>query len=245
MNYFVRSLSAIALTLAVGMSGYAATADDLDEPNNDIADTASLQRGARFFVNYCLGCHSAQYVRYSRVARDLQIGESQLVENLMFTGERPFDTMVNAMRAEDANRWFGVAPPDMSLLARSRGTDYIYSFLRSFYISPDRPTGVDNTVLPGTAMPNVLWELQGLQRAVFAEDEGGNELFERFETLQPGLLNNQEFDQVARDIVNFLEYISEPMRLERQALGVRVIAFLLVLLVLAFLLKKEIWKDVE
>ncbi len=223
----------------------AATEGNLDPANNDVSDTASLQRGARYFVNYCLGCHSAQYVRYSRVAEDLQISEEQLVENLMFTGERPFDTMVNSMTDEDANSWFGVVPPDASLLARSLGTDHIYSFLRSFYLSPGQPTGVDNTVLPGTAMPHVLWELQGTQNAIFSEDESGNVVFDRFERASPGTLSEQEFDAVVRDIVNFLDYISEPMQLERQALGVRVIAFLLVLLVLAYMLKREIWSDVE
>lgn len=237
-------LLAIAATLFAG-AALAATEGEYDRPHNDVSDTASLQRGARYFVNYCLGCHSAQYVRYSRVAEDLGLSEQQLADNLMFTGERPFDMMVNSMRPEDANRWFGVVPPDLSLLARSRGTDYIYSFLRSFYLSPERPTGVDNTVLPGTAMPNALWELQGLQEAVFESDASGNPVFDRFVKVGQGELEPAEFDAVVRDIVNFLDYISEPIQLERQAIGMRVIAFLLVFLVLAYLLKKEIWKDVE
>lgn len=241
----MRIIATLACAFVLGGIAQGATEGDLDEPHNDVSDLESLQRGARYFVNYCLGCHSAQYVRYSRVAEDLQIPEEQLIENLMFTGERPFDTMTIAMRPEDANRWFGVTPPDMSLLARSRGTDYIYSFLRSFYVSPDRPTGVDNTVLPGTAMPHVLWELQGAQRAVFHEDEGGNEVFDRFERVSPGQLTAQEYDDVVRDIVNFLDYISEPVQLEREALGIRVIGFLIMFLVLAYLLKKEIWKDVD
>ena len=241
MKQFV---SILAVLLIAG-TAYAATEGEYDLPHNDVGDTASLQRGARYFVNYCLGCHSAEYVRYSRVAEDLGIPEDQLVQNLMFTGEQPFDTMTNSMQPEDADRWFGVVPPDMSLLARSRGTDYIYSFLRGFYASPDRPTGVDNTVLPGTAMPHVLWELQGVPNAIFTTDAAGNEHFEQFERGVPGQLSAEEFDGVVRDIVNFLDYISEPMQLERQALGIRVIAFLLVFLVLAYLLKKEIWKDVK
>jgi ubiquinol-cytochrome c reductase cytochrome c1 subunit len=243
-------MNRLAIGLALSLAALngpvlAQTEAMLDEAHNDVADTESLQRGARYFVNYCLGCHSAQYVRYSRVAEDLGITEGELVENLMFTGERPFDTMTIAMRPEDAERWFGVAPPDISLLARSRGTDYIYSYLRSFYVSPDRPTGVDNTVLPGTAMPHVLWELQGTQRAIFNTDESGNEEFDHFERVTSGELTEQEFDDVVRDIVNFLDYMSEPVQLQRQALGLRVIAFLAVFLVLAYLLKKEIWKDVE
>jgi ubiquinol-cytochrome c reductase cytochrome c1 subunit len=186
-------------------------------------------------------------VRYNRLATDLQLSEDQLVQNLMFTGEQPFDTMSNAMRDADAERWFGITPPDLSLIARSRGTDYIYSFLRSFYESPDSETGVDNLVLPNTAMPHVLWELQGVNRAVFEVDEehGGAEVFAHFETVRAGELSEQQYDQVVRDIVNFLDYIGEPMQRERQALGIRVLAFLLVFLLIAYLLKKEIWKDVE
>jgi ubiquinol-cytochrome c reductase cytochrome c1 subunit len=219
----------------------------LQSANNNVANTASLQRGAKYFVNYCLGCHSAQYVRYNRLAEDLQLSEDQLVQNLMFTGEQPFDTMVNAMRPEDAVRWFGIAPPDLSLIARSRGTDYIYSFLRSFYESPESSTGVDNIVLPNTAMPHVLWQLQGVNKAVFEVDEehGGAEVFSHFETARAGELTEPQYDQFVRDIVNFLDYIGEPMQRERQALGIRVIAFLLVLLLIAYMLKKEIWKDVD
>lgn len=237
-------LAAVALSLAP-LTATAQHEGEYEQPHNDVGDTQSLKRGARYFVNYCLGCHSAQYVRYNRVAADLGISEEELTENLMFTGERPFDTMTNAMRPEDADEWFGVVPPDMSLLARSKGTDYIYSFLHGFYASPERSTGVDNVVLPGTVMPHVLWELQGVQNAVFSTDENGAEHFERFEPGMPGQLSREEFDGVARDIVNFLDYISEPMQLERQALGIRVIAFLLLFLVLAWLLKREIWSDVE
>jgi len=219
---------------------------ELDHANNDVSDRASLQNGARYFVNYCLGCHSAEYVRYNRVAEDLQISEQQLLDNLMFTGERPFDTMSIAMDPDDAARWFGTAPPDLSLIARSRGTDYLYTFLRGFFVDEQSPTGVDNVVLEGTAMPHVLWELQGIQEAVYEEDpdhEGEEHMV--LQLRAPGTLSEQEYDEVVRDIVNFLDYIGEPMQLERQRLGIRVIAFLLVLLVISYMLKKEIWKDVE
>ena len=239
----------IAFVLGLGLAGAAAAQHEaaLDNANNNIANTASLQRGAKYFVNYCLGCHSAKYVRYNRLGQDLQLSEQQLIDNLMFTGERPFDTMSNAMRPEDSERWFGITPPDLSLIARSRGTDYIYTFLRSFYAAPDSETGANNLVLPGTAMPHVLWELQGTQRAVFATDEehGGTEVFERFDIAVPGALGVEEFDNVVRDIVNFLDYIGEPIKRERQQLGIRVIGFLLVFLLIAFMLKKEIWKDVK
>jgi ubiquinol-cytochrome c reductase cytochrome c1 subunit len=239
------SLLALVLGLTVAGAAIAQEEAELEPANNNIANTASLQRGAKYFVNYCLGCHSAKYVRYNRLAQDLQLTEDQLVKNLMFTGERPFDTMSIAMKPEDSARWFGRTPPDLSLIARSRGTDYIYTFLHSFYASPSRPTGADNIVLPNTAMPAVLWELQGIQRAKFEKDEHGMEKFEGFETVTPGALSPMEFDQVIRDIVNFLDYIGEPVQRERQALGIRVIAFLLVFLLIAHMLKKEIWKDVE
>ena len=237
-----------AIALLAAATSFAQEEAELEPARNNVANTPSLQRGAKYFVNYCLGCHSAQYVRYNRLAEDLQITEDQLVTNLMFTGEQPFDTLSIAMRPEDAVRWFGVAPPDLSLIARSRGTDYIYTFLRSFYADESSPTGVDNIVLPGTAMPHVLWQLQGLQSAIFEHEEGETgevEHFAGFETAMPGTLTAQDFDMVVRDIVNFLDYIAEPMQLERQRLGVRVIAFLLVLLLISYLLKKEIWKDVE
>ena len=240
----VRLVALFAVMLAF-TAAHGASEIELEPANNNIADVASLQRGAKYFVNYCLGCHSAKYVRYNRLAADLQLSEDQLIENIMFTGEQPFDTMDIAMRPQDAVRWFGIAPPDLSLIARSRGTDYIYTFLRSFYADPSSPTGADNLVLPGTAMPHVLWELQGIQAPVYAPDERSTEVFERFEVLRPGNLSETDFNRVVRDIANFLDYIGEPMQRERQALGIRVIAFLLVFLLIAYLLKKEIWKDVE
>jgi ubiquinol-cytochrome c reductase cytochrome c1 subunit len=219
---------------------------ELDEAHNNIKNTASLQRGARNYVNYCLGCHSAKYVRYNRLAEDLQLTESQLLDNLMFTGERPFDTMSIAMNPEDATRWFGVAPPDLSLIARSRGTDYLYTFLRSFYADEASATGVNNVVLEGTAMPHILAGLQGIQELVVEEDpEHAGEEHSVLELVQPGSLSEEAYDEFVRDIVNFLDYIGEPMQRERQALGIRVIGFLLVLLLIASMLKREIWRDVE
>jgi ubiquinol-cytochrome c reductase cytochrome c1 subunit len=239
----------VALLLGLGLAGTALAEGEatLDSANTNIKNMASLQRGAKYFVNYCLGCHSAKYVRYNRLAGDLQITEQQLIDNLMFTGEHPSDTMANAMRPEDATRWFGVAPPDLSLIARSRGTDYLYTYLRGFYVDPSRPTGANNVVLRGTAMPAVLWEFQGPQRAVFHADpeHPGQEVFERLEQIRPGELSAAQFDELARDIVNFLDYIGEPIKRDREALGIRVIGFLLVFLLIAYLLKKEIWKDVH
>ncbi|HEX7047818.1 MAG TPA: cytochrome c1 [Gammaproteobacteria bacterium] len=244
------SLSA-ALLLAV--SPFAASASSagahLDEANNTLANTASLQRGAKYFVNYCLGCHSLKYVRYESLIDDLGISEQQLMENLMFTAEKPTEMMTIAMNDADAERWFGVAPPDLSLTARSRGTDWIYTYLRSFYLDESRPIGVNNTVLPNASMPHVLAPLQGYQEAVFEDvvDAEGNhhEEFVRFEAPVGGKLSPEEYDEVVRDIVNFLEYVSEPVKLERQALGIGVLTFLLVFFLFAYFLKREYWKDVH
>jgi ubiquinol-cytochrome c reductase cytochrome c1 subunit len=241
-------LAAVALLVGLGLSGAAPAQEEgatLESANTNIKNVASLQRGAKYYVNYCLGCHSAKYVRYNRLAADLGITEKQLVDNLMFTGEHPYDTMAIAMKPEDATRWFGVAPPDLSLIARSRGTDYLYTYLRGFSADPLRPTGVNNIVLRGSAMPAVLWELQGPQRAKFGTDASGKETFEGFEQIRAGEMPAAQFDEMVRDIVNFLDYIGEPIKREREALGIRVIGFLLVFLLIAYLLKKEIWKDVH
>ena len=220
----------------------------MDPVNNDVSDVASLQRGAKYFVNYCLSCHSAEYVRYNRIGDDLGLSEAQLVENLMFTGERPLDVMQNAMQREDGVLWFGVAPPDLSLISRNRGTDYLYNFLRGFYQDDSASSGANNLWLENTSMPHVLWKLQGIKRGVYADTEVGGvarHSLEGLELVRAGTLDAHEFDQVVRDIVNFLDYIGEPMQLERQAVGIRVIAFLLLFLLLAYLLKKEIWRDVD
>ena len=240
----------LALLAGAYANSSEAPAGVIKSARNDITNVASLQRGARNFVNYCMGCHSARYVRYSRLGADLGLSEQQVIENLMFTGERIHDTMRINMRPEDAARWFGVTPPDLSLIARSRGPDYIYSFLKSFYVDPSRPTGVNNLVLPGTSMPHVLWERQGLQEAVYdgesdAEHNAVHKRFKEFRLVQPGGLTPKEFDEFVRDTVNFLDYIGEPMQLERRSIGLRVLTFLLVFFLFAYFLKKEYWKDVK
>lgn len=245
-----RALLAVLLAFAGTAVASEAPGGVIKPAHSDITNVASLQRGARNFVNYCQGCHSARYVRYSRLGADLGLSEQQVIDNLMFSGERIHDTMRVSMRPEDAARWFGTTPPDLSLIARSRGTDYIYSFLKSFYLDPSRPTGVNNLVLPGTAMPHVLWERQGLQEAVYdgesdAEHNAVHKRFKEFRLVRPGSETPQEFDQFVRDTVNFLDYIGEPMQLERRSIGLRVLAFLLVFFLFAYFLKKEYWKDVK
>jgi len=242
---FLVLVAALAPVAAFAAGGEA----HLDAANVDIGNTAALQRGARNFVNYCLGCHSAKYVRYNRLAADLGLSEQQLIDNLMFTGERPHDTMSIGIRPDDAKRWFGVVPPDLSLINRSRGADYVYSFLRSFYADPAKASGANNLVLPGTAMPHVLWELQGVQEIVWEGDVdaqgNAHRVFKEFRIATPGRLSPEEFDAFVRDTVTFLEYISEPAQMQRRALGFPVIAFLIFFTLLAWALKKEYWKDVK
>lgn len=244
-------VAVVAIAAGAALPGVARAAEGevaLQPAGNDINNIASLQRGARNFMNYCSGCHSAQYVRYNRVAEDLGIPEEVLEANLMFTGERPFDTIRSAMSAEDARRWFGNVPPDLSLIARSRGPDYLYTFLRSFYVDPTKTHGTNNLVLPGTAMPHVLASLQGLQQAVFRDEQHGgatSPVFEKFELVSPGALKPAEYDEFVRDTVNFLEYIGEPVQAKRQQLGVWVMLFLLMFMAFSYLMYKEYWKDVK
>ena len=216
----------------------------LDAADIDMNDKASLQRGARLFVNYCMGCHSAKFQRYNRMAKDLGLSEEQVKENLMFTTDKIGDTMEIAMKPQDAEKWFGVAPPDLSVIARARGTDWLYTYLRSFYIDESRPFGVNNIVFPDVGMPNVLWQLQGTQKALFA-DLDGHKIFEGFELVEPGTMSPGEFDRSMRDLTAFLSYVGEPIQMERRAMGKWVLLFIAVFFVLAYLLKKEYWKDVH
>jgi len=231
-------------------SAFAAGGGPALEPSKiDPDNINSLQRGAANFMNYCSGCHSAQYVRYKTIGKDLDLSEELLVDNLMFNADKTFETIQASMPAADAARWYGKAPPDLSLMARAKGADYIYNFLKGFYIADDSPTGVDNLVLAGTSMPHVLWELQGFQTAHFEthENEDGSKTrtFEGFEQLTAGKLDSQDYDGFVRDTVNFLAYMSEPVRGFRVALGKWVLLYLLFFLIIARMLKKQIWKDVK
>lgn len=240
----------IVLLLAVllPVPAFAAVTVPLDKAKTDIHNQASLQRGARNFVNYCLGCHSAQYMRWNRMAEDLGIPEDVLVRELMFTGGSPHDTMRTAMPANLGETWFGKAPPDLSLIARSRGTDYLYTFLRSYYADPSRPNGVNNTVLAGTAMPHVLAHLQGVRQPRYElrdVDGRSEQVLVGFEPGTPGELTEAEYDEFVRDTVNFLDYVGEPVKAKRERMGVWVVLFLLMFWVFAWLLKREYWKDIK
>ncbi len=246
--------SMFRLLLAVLLSGIFGTAlaaggVELESADIDPGNVNSLQRGARNFMNYCSGCHSAKYVRYNTIGSDLNLSEDELINNLMFNAEKTFETINVAMRPDEAERWFGVTPPDLTLAGRAKGADYIYSFLRGFYIDPDRSTGVNNRVLAGTSMPHVLGGLQGYQRAVYEthEEADGSETLHLsgLELAVPGTMAEEEYDEFVRDTTNFLVYIAEPIRSERRQLGVWVLMYLLFFLIIARMLKKQIWKDVK
>jgi ubiquinol-cytochrome c reductase cytochrome c1 subunit len=208
---------------------------------NELGDRASLQRGARNFMNYCVGCHSLKYVRYQRVGEDLGIATDIMKANLVPSGAKITDYVLTAMPASLANASFGIVPPDLSLITRSKGSDYVYQFLKTFYLDPKAATGTNNLALPGTAMPHVLSDLQGLQRAVFGKDGR----FEKFETDVAGQESAAEYDSFVRDTVNFLEYAGEPAKLHRATIGVWVVLYLLLFTAIAWLLKQEYWKDVH
>jgi len=255
----VLAVLALGSSVAVASEGGGGEVWRTWKADTDIRSTASLQRGARNFVNYCLGCHSLQYIRYNRIAEDLGMSDEQVTKNLMFTGERTFDQVHSPMPKKDAEAWFGRAPPDLSLVARSRGTDWLFQFLKTFYVDDSRAatTGVNNLRFDGAAMPHVLADLQGLQRAVFHVDRhtektaDGKEVvsqvkvFDHFEPITKGKLSEQEYDEFVRDTVNFLDYVGEPSRLKREQLGIWVIAFLMLFTGFAYALKVEIWKGVH
>ena len=243
----MRKTFAFLLMLVFPFASHGAGGGDLnlDKANVDLGDQASLQRGAKIFVNFCLSCHDASYMRYERLVTDLGISEDIVRKDLMFAGEKIGDLMTATMPKDDARTWFGTAPPDLSLMARSRGADYLYTYMRSFYVDPDAPGGWNNTVFANVAMPHVMHEWPGTQRAVFTQDESGNQKFERFELVEEGQMSPEEYDSAMRDLTNFMVYLAEPAKLVRYKIGFWVITFLLGMVVLTYLLKKEYWRDVH
>jgi len=249
-------LVASSLTLGAEAAGEGETGHEAEGVNwqawkagNEITNEASLQRGARNFVNYCQSCHSLKYMRYERMAKDLGVTDELLRTKLIANGAKPTDYMVSTFPAADAENWFGRVPPDLSLIARAKGPDYIFRFLKGFYLDTSRPIGTNNLALPGAAMPAVLSDLEGVKRAVFHEGaaagEGGGPTVEKFELVSPGVMTAAEFDGFVRDTVNFLDYVGEPAQAKRVHLGIWVVLFLLVFTWFAWLLKREYWKDVH
>jgi ubiquinol-cytochrome c reductase cytochrome c1 subunit len=220
----------------------------LDKANIDPDNIQSLQRGAKMFVNYCLSCHSAELMRYERVGKDLGIEDRLVQENLMFTGGKLGDLMTVATADADSKEWFGTVPPDLSVIARARGADWLYSYMKSFYRDDSKIIGVNNLVFPDVGMPHVLWELQGWQDAVITtvkDNQGKETKSVALELTEPGIMSPKEYDRAVRDLVNFLDYMGEPYKHERKALGVKVIMFLLVFLIVAYMMKREFWKDIH
>ncbi len=221
----------------------------LEDARVDLTDKESLHRGAKHFLDHCMGCHSLQYLRYNRLGQDLGMDEVQVREEFIYTDAKPGDLMKSAMRPTDAEKWFGTAVPDLTLVTKWRTPDWVYTYLKSFYQDEARPYGVNNALFPDVGMPHVLANLQGMQKAVYAEPQGeaeaGHGALERLELLRPGSMTPEEYDAMVRDLTNFLTYAGEPSRLERRQLGVYVLIFLGVFLVLTYLLKKEFWKDVH
>ena len=260
------SLLLVALIAAtvIGSSAFAAGGHGaaVDEVHINMSDKASLQNGVKLFVNYCLSCHSAQYSRYNRVAKDLDIPLWQLKENLMFTTEKEGDLMITTMPEKDAKEWFGVAPPDLSLVARVRSPDWIYTYLRAFDLDESSPSGWNNSLFENVAMPHAMYELQGVQKVVGKVEKGSYGAIDAhaapqavgdhtivgdtiFELSHPGKLTPAEFDQSMADLVGFLAYMGEPAQLQRKTIGVYTLAFLIILMLLCMMLKAEYWRDVH
>ncbi|TYK66001.1 cytochrome c1 [Colwellia echini] len=228
------TLSVAALLSATAFA--AGPSIPLDKANNDLSDKESLKNGFKTYLNYCLGCHQLQYQRYNRTFSDLGIDEADGIANYMYTGEKAGDHITNNMSKKDAASWFGSTPPDLTLEARLRSPDWIYTYLRSFYIDESRPFGVNNTVFKDVGMPHVLQGLQGIS----IKDEDG-----KLSPAMGGSLTAEEYDVVVRDLTNFLEYVGEPNKLERKAIGYWVLVFLFFFFILTYFLKKEFWKDVH
>lgn len=215
----------------------------LDKAPINLSDQDSLQRGARIFVNYCLSCHSANAMRYNRM-EDLGLTEEQIKDNLMFAADKTGETMEVGMRKADAKAWLGVPPPDLSVIARARGVDWLYTYLRSFYRDDSRPTGWNNVIFDKVAMPNVLWSLQGDMVPVYKK-EGEHEVIDHLVLAKPGSVTQAEYDAMVGDLVNYLDWMGEPDQLKRKKLGIIVLAFLGIFFVVAYYLKKEFWKDIH
>lgn len=231
----------------------------LDKAPIDSSDYASLQRGAKEFINSCQGCHSLKYTRYKSLAEGIGITDEEgavladvVKANLLFSTDKITDPVLSAMPAQDAESWFGKAPPDLSLVSRSRGVDWLYTYMRSFYKDLSKPWGVNNLVFPDVAMPHVLLNLQGVQEPIYQEQEvvvDGEKIIKKevvgLKLAKLGTLNPAEYDKLVADLVNFLSYVGEPVKLERERIGVFVLGFLFIFLIFAYLLKREFWKDIK
>ncbi len=257
MKYSLQMISALKKLVAVCLgslmmgSAFAAGGDfPLDSAPNRVNNNASLQNGAKIFVNYCLGCHSAVNLRYNRL-RDIGLSDQQIKDNLILGDQKVGDLMTIAMSPKDAKAWFGKVPPDLSVEARARGTDWLYTYFRTYYKDDESPTGWNNMVYPNVGMPHVLWELQGERIAKFEEVKDPKnpskttKVFKGFEQVSPGLMKPQEYDDNIADLVSFMSWMAEPTQLQRKRIGVVVLLFLAIFTLIAWRLNKAYWKDIR
>ena len=226
----------LMLLLIQSLFVFASEEIHLEKAPIDLSDQPSLQKGAKTFINYCLNCHSAKYMRYNKLL-DIGLSKKDIKENLLFTGKKIGDPMEISMPVTESKKWFGAAPPDLSVVARSRGSNWIYSYMKGFYRDSSREIGWNNLVYVNSAMPHILWELQGEQEL---DKKTG-----KLSLMKAGKLNEKEYDAVITDLTNFITYMSEPDQLKRKKMGFYVVGFLLLLLVLTIKLKKEFWKDIK
>ena len=257
MTSIRRQAQVVLVVAASALAGPALSAGSsvaLETPSIDTSNQKSLQRGAQVLVNHCMSCHTADYHRYSRMAADLGLSDEDVLEQFVFTtdksGERTKvgSLMASAMTEDFGRQAFGVVPPNLALTARSRGADWIYTYMKSFYLDEERGVGVNNTVYPGVGMPHVLWEYQGWQKPVYETESHDGEdvqVFKGFETVSEGSLSAKEYDAMVTDLTNFLAYLSDPIKQERQRIGMWVMLFLFGLAILTWLLKQEYWKDIQ
>ena len=239
----------LGLLMFSGMVSAAGDAYIGERVQTNIRSTDSLRNGAKTYMNYCMGCHSMAYQRYNRVAEDLGLTEDEMMNGLVLTDAKFTDKMTIAMSAAEAEQWFGKTPPDLTVIAKARGLDWLYNFLINFYVDPSRPTGWNNLTFENASMPHVLWEMQGIRQANFEvhTDEEGNEHkeFTGFEVVQEGSMSEQEYKVMVRDLVNFLDYSSEPAKLIRMSYAPWVLLFVALFTFLAYLLKANYFRDVH
>ncbi len=240
----MKNLFKIWLLLLLPLGAFASSGIELEDADIDLSDYQSLENGAQLYVKYCLGCHSVKYMRYLNLADDFKIDQQEILDQVAPEGAGIYDKMLTAMNGHDAKKWFGTRPPDLSLIARSRGEDWLVSYLKGFYADKTKALGVNNTVFPSVGMPNPLWQLQGEQQAIIKKIDG-RDVITKLVITEKGSMTPKQFDKAVNDITAFLVYASEPHQEERRSMGKYVLLFILLFGVIAYLLKKEYWKDVH
>ena len=245
-NKAILRIVSLAALLAASFPVFSAGGGALESAGINIRDTAAVQRGAKWFVNYCFSCHSASYMRYKRMSDDLGLDEEMVEKNLVFADVALGQTMEVAMQPEDSEAWLGKTPPDLSLASRSRGNDWLFTYMKTFY--QDESGSWNNLALPNASMPHVMWQLQGIQVPVWSTHDDGQGAVATIDHLtlaKPGLQTPQEYEKTVRDLVTFLDYLSEPSKVKRKNIGIWVMMFLVLFAGISYLLKAEYWRDVH